>query len=70
VSDYLCCNSAKSYLSPVSNLPKGNGAPHANSIKLGRNRMCFAEKAQLTFRDVAKGKLFVTFWNLLKKAIK
>jgi hypothetical protein len=31
-------NNTKSYLSPFSKLPiKGNGAPHANSVKLGRN---------------------------------
>ncbi len=28
------CNNATSYLSPFSKLVKGNGAPHANAVKL------------------------------------
>jgi hypothetical protein len=56
------CNSTKSYLSSFSKLPKGNGAPHANTIKLGMNCMrcsvtlCeFAKRTQITFGAVAKG---------------
>jgi hypothetical protein len=38
-------------LSPFNNLPKDNGAPHANSVKLGRTRMRYSIEA------VAKGDL-------------
>jgi len=31
----------KSYLSPFNKLPKDNGAPHANSVKLGRTRLWY-----------------------------
>ena len=58
------CNSTKSYLSPFSKLPKGNRAPHANSVKLRRNCMRysvnlrqFAKRAQITFGAIAKGNL-------------
>jgi hypothetical protein len=40
-------------------LPKGNGAPHAGSVKLGRNCMQFAKRAQITFGAIAKGNLFL-----------
>jgi hypothetical protein len=56
-------------LSPFSKLSKGNGAPHANSVKLRRNcmrysinLMQFAKSAQITFGAIAKGNLFL-FWQ-------
>ncbi len=45
------CNSTKSYLSPFSKLPQGNGTPHANTIKLGRNCM----RCSITFANLLKG---------------
>ena len=79
------CNSTKSYLSPFSKLPKGNRAPHANSVKLRRNCMRysvdfrqFAKRAQITFGAIAKGNLLPfamclkskqTFWNNFTKVI-
>jgi hypothetical protein len=63
----------QSYLSPFSKLPEGNGAPHANSVKLRRNCMRysinlrqFAKRAQITFGAIAKGNL-LTFAMCLKK---
>ncbi len=79
------CNSTKSCLSPFSKLPKGNGAPHANSVKLRRNCMRysmnlrqFAKRAQITFGAIAKGNLLPlsiclkskqTFFNSFTKVI-
>ncbi len=61
------CNSTK--------LPKGNGAPHANSVKLRRNCMRylinlrqFAKRAQITFGAIAKGNLLPLAMRLKKHA--
>jgi hypothetical protein len=52
-------------LSSSSKLAKGNAAPQANSLKLGRNCMRysinlrqFVERVQITFGAAAKGNLF------------
>jgi hypothetical protein len=67
------CNSTKSYLSPFRKLPKGNGAPHATSVKLGRNCIQysinlrkFAKRAQIIFGAIAEGNL-LPFVKCLKK---
>jgi hypothetical protein len=67
VTDYLC-NIIKSYLSYFRKLPKVNGAPHAGSVKLGRNCIQFAKRAQITFGAIATGNLLL--WNVLTKASK
>ncbi len=54
------CNNTTSYLSPFSKLAKGNGAPHATSVKLHavlNYPRKFAKRAQITFGDFAKGYL-------------
>jgi hypothetical protein len=35
----------KSYLSPFNNLPKDNGPPYPNSVKLGQTRMWYSIEA-------------------------
>ncbi len=69
------CNSTKRCLSPFSKLPKGNGAPHANSVKLRRNCMRFsinlrqfAKRAQITFEAIAKENLLPLAMCLKKQA--
>ncbi len=57
------CKSTKSYLSPFSKLPQGNGTPHANTIKLGRN-WC---GAPLPFANLLKG--LKSLLELLPKVI-
>jgi hypothetical protein len=62
-------------LSPFSKLPKGNGAPNTNSVKLRMNCMRysinlrqFAKRAQITFGAIPKGNLHVISCNLFEKS--
>jgi hypothetical protein len=57
------CNSTKSYLSPFSKLPQGNGAPHANT----RSQEGIACGAPLPFANLLKG--LKSLLELLPKVI-
>jgi hypothetical protein len=53
------CNNTTSYLSPFSELVKGNGAPHANSVKLHAVTLfrC-SEAAILTMKTLTETRLW------------
>ena len=54
------CNNTTSFLSPFSKMVKGNGAPHANSVKLHavlNYPRKFAKRAQIPFGGVATDNL-------------
>ncbi len=60
VTDYLLQQHHISYISPFSKLVNGNGAPHANSVKLHAVLKYPSEScqwAQQLFGAVAKGNL-------------
>ncbi len=69
------CYSTKIYLSPFNKLQNGNGAPHANSVKLRKNCMRyyinlrqFAKRAQITFGAIAKCYLLLFAMCVKKQA--